>query len=124
VPKPFNVQVNRQPAGGVSVLELDGFVDAHTAPEFEQAIQAEIDAGQTRLVVDGARLTYISSAGLGVFMGFIEEVRDRGGDIKICRLVPKVRQVFELLGFHKVYEILDDRNDALRRFAEADGREV
>ena len=124
MPKPFNVQVKREPAGGVSVLQLEGFVDAHTAPDFERAIQEEIDAAQVRLVVDGAGLTYISSAGLGVFMGFIEEVRDRGGDIKICGLIPKVRQVFELLGFHKVYEILDDRDAALRRFTGTDSREV
>ena len=124
MPKPFNVQVTREPAGGVSVLLLEGFVDAHTAPDFERAIQEEVDAAQVKLVVDGAGLTYISSAGLGVFMGFIEEVRDRGGDIKICGLIPKVRQVFELLGFHKVYEILDDRDAALRRFTEADSREV
>ena len=124
MPKPFNVQVTREPAGGVSVLQLEGFVDAHTAPDFERAIQEEIDAAQVKLVVDGAGLTYISSAGLGVFMGFIEEVRDRGGDIKICGLIPKVRQVFELLGFHKVYEILDDRDAALRRFTGTDSREV
>jgi len=108
----------------VSVLQLEGFVDAHTAPDFERAIQEEIDAARVKLVVDGAGLTYISSAGLGVFMGFIEEVRDRGGDIKICGLIPKVRQVFELLGFHKVYEILDDRDAALRRFTGTDSREV
>jgi len=124
VPKPFNVQVTREPAGGVSVLQLEGFVDAHTAADFERAIQEEVDAAQVKLIVDGAGLTYISSAGLGVFMGFIEEVRDRGGDIKICSLIPKVRQVFELLGFHKVYEILDDRDAALRRFTEAGSREV
>ena len=124
MPKPFNVQVTRQPEGGVSVLALEGFVDAHTAPEFERVMQEEIDAAQVRLVVDGRDLTYISSAGLGVFMGFIEEVRERGGDIKICGLVPKVRQVFELLGFHKVYEILDDRDAALRCFAEGHAGEV
>jgi anti-sigma B factor antagonist len=78
VPKPFNVRVERGEANEVSVLALEGFVDAHTAPEFERAIQAQVDAGRVRLVVNCSGLTYRSSAGLGVFMGFVEEVRERG----------------------------------------------
>lgn len=39
---------------------LEGF-DAHTAPVFEQAIQAELDASRPRLIVDGEKLTYISA---------------------------------------------------------------
>ena len=69
MPHPF--KVHRTAEGDVSVLHLEGFLDAHTAPVFEQAIQAELDANRPRLVVDGEKLTYISSAGLGVFMAFI-----------------------------------------------------
>ena len=108
---------------GLSIIGVDGFLDAHTAPEFEQAIQAEIDAGHLRIIVNCEKLTYISSAGLGVFMSFVEEIRERGGDIKICGLIPKVKQVFEILGFQAIYDILDDVPAAVRRFAEAPVRE-
>jgi anti-sigma B factor antagonist len=107
----------------LSIIGVEGFLDAHTAPEFEQAIQAEIDAGHFRIVVNCEKLTYISSAGLGVFMSFIEEIRERGGDIKICGLIPKVRQVFEILGFPALYDILDDVPAAVRQFGEAPARE-
>lgn len=122
MPHPF--AVTRSAEGPVSVLSLDGYLDAHTAPEFERAIQAEIDLGRVRILVDGAQLKYISSAGLGVFMSFIEEVRDKGGDIKICGLVPKVQQIFDILGFQAIYDMLDSRAAALQRFAEAPTREV
>jgi anti-anti-sigma factor len=62
MPHPFVVQ--QSPDGDVTVLSVDGYLDAHTAPEFERAVQAAIDAGRVRLVVDGAQLKYISSAGL------------------------------------------------------------
>jgi anti-sigma B factor antagonist len=116
MPNPFAVRSETAAEGRVSVLSLDGFLDAYTAPEFEKVIQAEIDAGRLRIVVDCAKLTYISSAGLGVFMGFIEEVREKGGDIKICGLLPKVLQVFELLGFPELFEIVGERPEALARF--------
>lgn len=114
MPNPFAVQTAKQ--GDISIITLEGFVDAHTAPEFEQAIQSEIDAGCCRIIVDCSKLSYISSAGLGVFMSFVEEVRERGGDIKICGLVPKVKSTFEILGFNDLYDIVEDVEAAARKF--------
>jgi anti-sigma B factor antagonist len=122
MPHPF--AVTRSSEGDLTVLSLDGYLDAHTAPIFEKAIQAEIDAGRYSIIVDGEHLKYISSAGLGVFMSFIEEVREQGGDIKICGLVPKVRQIFEILGFQAIYDMVETRAGAVTRFAEAPTREV
>ncbi len=122
MPHPF--KVHRSSQGDIAVLHLEGFLDAHTAPVFEQAIQSELDAGRFRLVVDGESLTYISSAGLGVFMGFIEQIREQGGDLKICGLRPKVRQIFEILGFQAIYDLVDTLPDAVQRFAEVPTREV
>lgn len=122
MPNPFSIQ--RSSEGALTVLALDGFLDAHTAPEFEKAIQSEIDQGHQQLIVDGSRLTYISSAGLGVFMGFIEELREQGGDIKICGLTPKVEQVFEILGFHALYDIVPDVPAAVQRFADSPVKQV
>lgn len=121
--KPFSV--SRSPgATGTTILVLAGYLDAYTAPELEKAIQAEVDEGRLRLVVDGAGLTYISSAGLGVFMGFVEEVREAGGDIKICGLAPKVRQVFELLGFPAIFDLVEDVKAAEGLFAAGSLRTV
>ena len=109
--------------GDVAVISLEGYLDAHTAPQFEAAIQDEMDGGHTRIVVDCAPLTYISSAGLGVFMSFVEELREAGGDIKICGLTPKVRGVFDMLGFQEIFDLVDDQQTAVRRFAEAPVKE-
>jgi anti-sigma B factor antagonist len=119
---PFVLTTTRQ--GDVSILHLGGFIAAHTARDFERGIQAEVDAGRYRLVVDCAKLTYISSAGLGVFMGFVEETRQHGGDIKICGLVPNVRQVFDLLGFASIFDVREDVPSAVRRFGPRSGREA
>jgi len=117
MPNPFEVHKSLQE--DLSIISLEGYLDAHTAPQFEQAVQSEVDAGRYRIIVSCEKLTYISSAGLGVFMSFIEEIREKGGDIKICGLIPKVKQVFEILGFPAIYDILDDFPAAVRRFAEA-----
>jgi len=106
LPNPFNL--NTVFEDGFSIISLEGYLDAHTAPKFEDAIQSEIDAGHFRIIVNCEKLNYISSAGLGVFMGFIEELRENGGDLKICGLIPKVKQIFDMLAFHEIYDICDD----------------
>lgn len=120
--KSFSVE--RTVNGKLSVLALEGFLDAHTAPHFEKVIEEEVSGGRLRLIVDCRKLSYISSAGLGVFMGYIEEIREQQGDIKICGLTPKVRQVFELLGFDNLYHIVDDVQAAERMFADSPVKEV
>ena len=115
MPNPFAIDSTVE--NGLSVITLDGFVDAHTAPQFEKAIQSEIDSGRNRIVVNCEKLNYISSAGLGVFMSFIEEIRELGGDIKICGLAPKVKHTFEILGFQDIFEMLDDKMSAIERFS-------
>jgi anti-sigma B factor antagonist len=116
--------VDRSQESGVSLLALNGYLDAHTAPQFEKVIQEEYEAGRVRILVDCAGLTYISSAGLGVFMSFIEDVREAGGDIKLCSLAPAVFQVFEILGFPERFEILPDRPAGLQRFAPLSAQEA
>ena len=120
MPNPFALQTSFKDS--VSVISIEGYLDAHTAPQFEQAVQAEIDAGHYRIIADCERLTYISSAGLGVFMSFIEEVREQGGDIKVCGLTPRVKQVFEILGFSELYDVCDNCQTAMQRFSEAPAR--
>jgi anti-sigma B factor antagonist len=113
---PNTFQMERSERSGVVVLALDGYLDAHTAPAFEKSIETEHETGHRYLVVDCSRLTYISSAGLGVFMSFIEEIREAGGDIKLAAISPKVYQVFEVLGFPSLFEIFGDTAAAINKF--------
>ena len=113
---PFTIQRSSQ--DNLTILSLEGYLDAHTAPIFESAVQEEMEAGHKQLIIDCARLSYISSAGLGVFMSFIEEIREGGGDIKICGATPKVLQVFEILGFPALFDLLPDVAATVKRYAE------
>ena len=111
-----NFSVGFRSSGGVTILDLNGELDAHTASELEAAIQKCKDDKLVQIVVNGDQLKYISSAGLGVFMAYIEEVRELGGDIKIASLQPKVFNVFDLLGFPLLFDIVDEENDAVLKF--------
>lgn len=102
----------------VQVLELRGYLDAHTAPKLEEAFQTLLKNQHFNIVVNCKDLSYISSAGLGVFMAYIEDVRKNKGDIKLSNMSPKVYNVFDLLGFPLLYEITKDETEAIGKFTD------
>lgn len=112
----FRIDVRE--AEGVNILDLRGYLDAHTAPKLEEAFSSLLTSKQFRIVVNCKDLSYISSAGLGVFMAYIEDVRQNKGDIKLTNMSPKVYNVFDLLGFPLLYEIFKDEREAVTKFKE------
>ena len=104
-------------ANDVSILYIKGYLDAHTAPKLEQELQDLINKQKFKIIVNFKELNYISSAGLGVFMGFIETIREKSGDIKLTNMSPKIFRVFDLLGFPTLYDIFEKEEEAVKKFS-------
>ena len=105
--------------GDVSVINLKGYLDAHTAPTLENNFTQLIENSKYKIVVNFEDLAYISSAGLGVFMAYIESIRENKGDIKLTNMSDKVFNIFDLLGFPLLYEIYKKEEEALKKFNES-----
>lgn len=102
--------------GSVVVVEPRGFVNAHTVAAFETALSQLVDAGDVRIVISGAHLSYVASAGFGAIMGLIEDVRARGGDIRVSDLTAPVAHIFQVLGFDRLCRTFEGEEEAVRSF--------
>ncbi len=111
-----NFTIAKRQIDTISVLDISGELDAHTASQLENSLKVLIDEKQFNIIVNCSRLEYIASAGLGVFMAYIEDVRGLGGDIKLTNMNDRVYNVFDLLGFPTLYDILDNEEEALSGF--------
>ncbi len=111
-----NFKIEHRRNSGIEVLDLHGELDAHTASQLEESLKILIDKGNSSIIVNCKELEYIASAGLGVFMAYIEDVREEGGDIKLTNMSDKVYNVFDLLGFPTLYDILNEENEAIEKF--------
>jgi anti-sigma B factor antagonist len=101
----------------VSVLKVSGYLDTTTAGELETALYALLGKGYYRIIVDLAGVTYISSAGWGIFIGEIKEIRNHGGDLKLAAMVGDVFEVFQLLEFQSILEAYPTADEAKDAFA-------
>jgi anti-anti-sigma factor len=105
-----SVIIERQNISDQVVLVLSGRMDADSAPLFDHECNACLAEGLKVLVADLGALTYVSSMGLRSFVAIAKTLRDKGGELRLCRLQGLVKQVFEITGLIRsfpVYESLD-----------------
>jgi len=109
--------VSAKEPSDVTVLKVSGYLDTTTASELESALNGLLKKGCSKIVVDLSGVTYISSAGWGIFIGEIKEIRNRGGDLKLAGMVGDVFEVFQLLEFQTILEAYPSAEEAIEAFA-------
>ena len=100
----------------VSILTLRGTIETTNASGLEDTLERIVDEKCYRIVVDLGGVTYISSAGWGIFISEIKRIRRNGGDIKLAAMIPEVREVFDLLEFGNILKPFERSADAIKDF--------
>jgi anti-anti-sigma factor len=94
------------------LVAVSGRLDQTQTAELESAFDALIDAGHVRLVVDLSEVTYINSGGLRCLVTAWRKAKQDGGNLFLTGLRARVREVFDMVGFDKVFEVFPDRRSA------------
>jgi anti-anti-sigma factor len=100
----------------VTLLSLKGAIETTNASTLEEAIDRILGSQCYRIVVDLSGVTYISSAGWGIFISEIKRVRRNAGDIKLAAMTAPVREVFDLLEFNNILRPYRNKDEAVRDF--------
>jgi len=103
----------------VSIVKVSGYLDTTTARDLEAAINGLLSKGSYKIVLDLSGVTYISSAGWGIFIGEIKEIRNHGGDLKLSEMIGDVFEVFQLLEFQSILEAYPSTKEAKEAFAKS-----
>lgn len=89
----------------VKTIRVGGDVDASSSIQLDTEIKNAIEGGDKKILVDCSKLNYISSAGLGVFMSYIQDIETNKVKLVISGLNKKVLNVFEILGLDQLLKI-------------------
>ncbi len=92
-------------------------LDAKDAPDFkEKVINLISKESSNNVVLDLHQLTFIDSSGLGSFLSVLRTLHTQGGELKLARMNKPIRTMFELVSMHKIFEIFNSTEDAIRSF--------
>ena len=107
--------------GDVAVVMLVAEqLDVSNADDFRNEMAPVLEECH-KLVLDLERVQFMDSRGCGAIISCLKNVSAAGGDLKLCRVTRPVRTVLELIRLHRVCEIVNTREEAIRAFQTASG---
>lgn len=106
------IHIKRLQEDGTDVIALIGEIDASSSIELDLAIAKSVGEGYNKILVDCSALEYISSAGLGVFMSYVEEFNDKNIKMVLYGMSDKVANTFQILGLNELLNIAEDKVQA------------
>ncbi len=103
----------------ISIISIEGDVDASSSIYLDEALKKLIeDSTVKHILINGEKLEYISSAGLGVFMSYIDDFKAKNIHMVLFGLNDKVVNVFQILGLDQLLEIVPNKDEAKRKLNE------
>ena len=103
-------------ANQVYRIAPDGRLDAVTVPALEAVLNEHLEAQRIQLVLDLSATTYLSSSGLRALLHARKQAQAAGGDVVLCCMSHRVREVFEMIGFTSLFRVFDRAAEAAVAF--------
>lgn len=104
---------------GVAVLRLAGRLDGFGAKEAASAVPA--DFGVRRVVIDCTEMSYLSSAGVRLLLGWQKAALAGGGALVLAAVQPYCADVLDMAGLAGVTPVFADVGQAVRELRDYEG---
>ncbi len=110
------MEIRTRDMGDVKVVQIEGELDTGTSPEAQSQLDQLREQGVKKILLDLAKLDFISSAGLRVLLATSQQLKEDGGDLRVCSLNETVKEVFDISGFSGLLMVFDTDGSALSNF--------
>ena len=97
------------------VAPLADSLDASSVKEFKREVGPVISAN-SKVALDMSHLKFVDSSGLGAILSCLRQLNSAGGDLKLFAVTKPVRSLLELVRMHRIFDILNSREEALTAF--------
>ena len=98
------------------VVDMGGRLDSHSSGDAGDRFVAIVQGDDKRIVLNLAKLDYVSSAGLRVILRGAKLLQERLGELKICGANQAVGNVLVTAGFDSLIKLYATEREALAAF--------
>ena len=112
------MQVSKYTQNHITIINVEGQIDSYTAPTLERHLQAILDEGNSRLILNLEGVPYMSSAGLRMLSLICRAARqvEVGGDLRLACPSEVVAHALRTSGFDQVFRVYDSVSEASEEF--------
>ncbi|MFZ0564641.1 MAG: STAS domain-containing protein [Chlamydiales bacterium] len=102
--------------GDTVLIRLKGRLDAASSPQLEKQINAIIDSGFFKLILNFSEVDYLSSSGMRLMLSVSKKLKHLEGKVVACNLNDDVMEIIKMAGFHQVLEFYPSEEECLAHF--------
>ena len=104
-------------ADDVTILTLRGEIELDDGDlALRKRIHDLLDRGRTKLVLDLAGVSHMDSSGVGMIVGKMKTLRERGGDLKLLNLQTRGQRLFGTMKLLMIFEMFDSEEAAVKSY--------
>jgi len=98
-------QVKLLSADNVLLVSLSGEIDSATSEDFYAEVLAMYTHDKKDVVFDCSALEFIDSTTLGTFVKLFKYLNGEGNGLKLIKVRPRIKKLFEICALDKLMEI-------------------
>lgn len=111
-----SMKIDSRSEGAVAILAPDGRITIGEASEvWKRALASAIDGGATHVIVDGSRIAYMDSSGIGEMIAALRRLIESGGKMGIAAPTPKLREILEITGLNTIFVVGESEGAVLNQ---------
>jgi anti-sigma B factor antagonist len=108
--------VNREQEG-VQIIELGGKVMGGPGEtELSETLNGLIEQNKIHVVLEMSEVKWMDSGGLGICLGGLTRLRNRGGDLRLVGLPETVRSLMDKCRILTMFQCFDNVDEAVKSF--------
>ena len=110
----LNVKIEEEQ--GKTIIRVEGRLDAASSPNLENKLNELINAGKKQLLLDFAKVDYLSSAGMRLLLSVTKKLKTIDGKLNFCSINEEVMEIIKMAGFERILAIYPTEKEALDGF--------
>ena len=79
------------------IIQPIGAIDSSTTQNMEEQFMGLLKDHKQYIIVDFSQVTFLSSSGIGILLGTVSSLREKGGDLIFMKVPTQIREIFDVL---------------------------
>jgi len=107
------IDISSKEKNGATVIDIEGKMNTEASPDAEKYINALLDEGAIKIVLNFEHLDFVASTGLRVILSTGKKLSKLGGKLVICNPNLTVMDVLKMSGFTTMFKVFSTEEEAL-----------
>ena len=99
----------------ITLIDIRGFLDTMVAYTLQEQVNALLEEGKDKYIINLEELEYISSAGIGFFSDLVLKLRKCQGQLIFIHIPEQVQHLFKITRLIEIFTVGENMQDALAK---------